>query len=408
MRILHTPFLAIACSTAIAQGPTVTSWILNPGGETGYGGYLSNVESVYYTPTDVYVSAACIPGYDIGPWTANPNTPANQNFVFKITRSPVQNTGALVNTPLGHVGVWRNGVSIFNARDGMSYNNQGVWNRDALVWEGISFDDCLGHAAGNGEYHHHVSPNCLYDHLNDAVHSELIGYAFDGFPIYGAHGFANADGSGGITRMRSSYQLRTISARTTLPNGTALNTDQYGPAIAGQYPLGAFLEDYEFVPGLGDLDVHNGRFAVTPEYPEGTYAYFVTLNEQYTPAYPYVLGPTYYGTVQAGNTGPMSGHNIIPPSAILFDPNATTEVTEVAMHTFSLFPVPAVDVLTIRSTGEALLSVEVLDGTGRMVHRASANGPTATLDLSALPAGTYAVRIVTVDGQTATRSFLLF
>ena len=50
--------------------------------------------------------------------------------------------------------------------------------------------------------------------MNDAVHSELIGYAFDGFPIYGAHGFANADGSGGITRMRSSYQLRTIENAT--------------------------------------------------------------------------------------------------------------------------------------------------------------------------------------------------
>jgi hypothetical protein len=159
---------------------------------------------------------------------------------------------------------------------------------------------------------------------------------------------------------------------------------------------------------LGDLDVHNGRHGVTPEHPEGTYAYFVTLNEQYTPAYPYVLGPTYYGTVQAGNTGPMSGHNIIPPSAILFDPNATTEVTEAAMNTFSLFPVPAVNVLTIRSTGAALLSVDVVDGTGRMVHRASADGPAATLDLSALPAGTYAARIGTVDGHTATRSFLLF
>lgn len=407
MRILHTPFLAIACSTAIAQGPTVTSWILNPGGETGYGGYLSNVESVYYTPTDVYVSAACIPGYDIGPWTANPNTPANQNFVFKITRSPVENTGALVNTPLGHVGVWRNGVSIFNARDGMSYNNQGVWNRDALVWEGISFDDCLGHAAGNGEYHHHVSPNCLYDHLNDEEHSDLIGYAFDGFPIYGAYGFTDPDGNGGITRMRSSYQLRSISARTTLPNGTVLNTNQYGPAIAGQYPLGAFLEDYEFVPGLGDLDVHNGRTCVTPEYPEGTYAYFVTLNEQYTPAFPYVLGPTYFGTVQAGNTGPMSGHNIIPPSAILYDPNATTEVTDAATNTFSLFPVPAVDVLTIRSTGGSLLTVDVVDGTGRLVHRAPANGTAATLDLSALPAGIYVARIGTADGHTAIRPFML-
>jgi hypothetical protein len=128
-----------------AQDPTLTNWILNPGNETGYGGYLTNVQQVHYTNTDVYVSCTCIPGYDIGPWNSNPNTPANQDFVFKITRSPIENTGTKVQTSLGHIGVWRNGVSIFNAEDGMSYNNQGVWNRNALVFEGISFDACLGH-----------------------------------------------------------------------------------------------------------------------------------------------------------------------------------------------------------------------------------------------------------------------
>lgn len=394
MRNMTVLLLTLAWATMVAQGPTVTSWILNPGGETGYGGYLSNVESVYYTPTDVYVSAACIPGYDIGPWTANPNTPANQNFVFKITRNPLQNTGTLVNTPLGHVGVWRNGVSIFNAKDGMSYNNQGVWNRDALVWEGISFDDCLGHAAGNGEYHHHVSPNCLYDHLNEEEHSNLIGYAFDGFPIYGAYGFANPDGNGGVARMRSSYQLRTITDRTTLPNGTVLNTGQYGPAIAGQYPLGAFLEDYVYVSGSGDLDVHNGRFCITPEYPDGTYAYFVTLNEQSTPAFPYVLGPTYYGTMQAGNTGPMSGHNTIPNDAVRYDPSVTTGMTAVEATHLTLFPVPTSGPLELRTDGTSLRSMELWDDMGRVVRSITVTGPAATLDVTDLPAGHYTGRIM--------------
>src|SRR5690606_10000459 len=127
------------------------------------------------------VSSECIPGYDIGPWQSNPNTPVDQDFTFKITRTPVQNTGTPVNTPMGHIGVFRNGVSIFNAKDGMSYNNLGIWNRDAKVFEGISFDQCLGHPAPNGEYHLHVSPACLYDHMDDMQHSDLIGFAFDGF-----------------------------------------------------------------------------------------------------------------------------------------------------------------------------------------------------------------------------------
>ena len=402
MQRIALPFALLASSSAFAQGPTVTSWILNPGNETGYAGIASNVQAVHYTANDAYVTCTCIPGYDIGPWTANPNLPANQDFCFKITRNPVQNTGNLVNTPLGHIGVWRNGVSIFNAKDGMSYNNQGIWNRDALVFEGISFDVCLGHPAPNGEYHHHVSPNCLYDHLDDEAHGDLIGYAFDGFPIYGAHGFANADGSGGIARMRSSYQLRSITDRTTLPNGTVLAANQYGPAIGGQYPLGAFLEDYEYVAGSGDLDMHNGRFCVTPEYPDGIYAYFVTLNEQYQPAYPYVLGPTYYGTVQQGNTGPTSGHNTIPGTAVLYDPLATA-IERNNAETLTLFPIPSDGVVHIRTSGSPVRAVEVIDAQGRIVHTSAASGITH-VDLGELPFGAYTARLTLDDGSVVNKA----
>jgi hypothetical protein len=405
MRIIISLLSLISTLVTAAQGPTVTSWIINPGNETGYGGIETNVESVYYTTTDVYVSSTCIPGYDIGPWTANPNTPANQDFTFKITRNPVQNTGNLVNTPLGHIGVWRNGVSIFNAKDGMTYNNQGIWNRDALVWEGNSFDNCLGHAAGNGEYHHHVSPNCLYDHLNEDEHSDLVGYAFDGFPIYGAHAFVNADGTGGITRMRSSYQLRSMTARTTLPNGSALPANQYGPAISGQYALGAFVEDYEFVSGSGDLDAHNGRFCITPEYPAGIYAYFVTLDPLYHPAYPYVIGPTYYGTVQPGNTGPQSGHNTIPGNAVEYDP-ISTGIAESIQTTLSLYPVPNDGLLHIRVTEGQLQSVEVLDGLGRMVAWSNTGNEQVIMDLGELSAGTYMARITTINGAVVLRPFV--
>lgn len=400
-----TLFVALLAPTVPAQGPTVTSWIINPGAETGYGGYLSNVQTVHYSATDVYVACTCIPGYDVGPWAGNPNTPANQDFVFKITRNPVGNTGTLLATGLGHIGVWRNGVSIFNAKDGMSYNNQGIWNRDALVWEGSSFDVCLGHPAPNGEYHHHVSPNCLYDHLDDETHSELIGYAFDGFPIYGAYGFVNADGSGGITRMRSSYRLRDITERTTLPNGTVLNAGQYGPAIGGQYPLGAFIEDYEYVAGLGDLDVHNGRFCTTPEYPAGTYAYFVTLSDEYEPAYPYTIGPTYYGTVQPGNTGPQSGHNTVPGSAVLYDPlvMGTTDPTQSGVR---IFPIPAHANVCVQAPGRRITRMSLLDGLGRIAVVTRPNHDQGTIDVSGLVPGMYTARIAFADGAVVQRPLI--
>src|SRR5262249_23629219 len=138
---------------ANAQGPEVTSWVINTTGLTGYNNLPANVQQVQYSTGNVYVSCSCIPGYSIGPWQGNPNIPANKNFVFKITRTPVKNTGTLVAVGLGHVGVWSNGVSIDNAWDAQSYNNQGVWQRNALVYEGVSFDNCLGHPQQGGEYH---------------------------------------------------------------------------------------------------------------------------------------------------------------------------------------------------------------------------------------------------------------
>lgn len=401
MRILLSSLGLLLGLGTTAQSPVITSWIINPGSETGYGGIATNVLSVHYTATDVYVTSTCIPGYDIGPWTANPNLPANQDFCFRITRNPAPNTGTLVNTPLGHIGVWRNGVSIFNAKDGMSYNNQGIWNRDALVWEGISFDACLGHPAPNGEYHHHVSPNCLYDHLDDEQHSDLIGYAFDGYPIYGAHGYANPDGSGVIIRMRSSYQLRTITERTTLPNGTVLPANQYGPAIGGQYPLGAFLEDYAYVAGSGDLDAHNGRFCITPEYPAGTYAYFVTLNDQYQPAFPYVLGPQYYGTVQSGNTGPNGGHNTIPGAAVEYT-GGSTGLNALVLPAAALSPNPTLDRVQL-SAEQPLRLVRLLDATGRCaLQQDTLSASVLVLDLGALPAGLYTVEAHSTDGSART------
>lgn len=395
-------FICLLAKGIFAQSPEITSWILNTSGATGYNNIPSNIQQVQYSDSNVYVSATCIPGYDIGPWPGNPNTPANQNFVFKITRFPQQNTGTSTNTPLGHIGIWSNGVSIFNAKDAFSYNNQGVWNRNAIVVEGASFDTCLGHPAPNGEYHHHLNPRCLYDDTDSLHHSPIIGYAFDGYPIYGAYGFANTNGTGGIKRMESSFHLRAISTRTTLPDGTVLSAGQYGPAVSATYPLSYYIEDFQYTAGYGDLDEHNGRFCITPDYPAGTYAYFVTLDSTLTASYPYTFGPTYYGRVIAGNTGPGSGHVIINESVQTYVPTGMTDAT--ASISYTLFPSPAKDQLNLFIQPVQLnnFTATVYSLDGREMQKLTYIQPsvTYTLDLSDYPAGMYYISIT--DGSLLT------
>jgi len=381
--LLIISMLALKISQA-QIGPEITSWILNLNNATGYGGYVTNVQQVQYSTNNVYVSASCIPSYTIGPWASNPNIPSNQNFVFKFTRTPQQNTATPTTVGMGHTGVWSNGVSIYNVSDGMSYNNAGVWNRNAYFWEGISFDDCLGHPAPNGEYHHHVSPRCLYNITDSLQHSPIIGYAFDGYPVYGAWGFTNVNGSGPIKRMRSSYTTTTTSTRAS------------GPAVNATYPVGCFMEDYVYSAGLGDLDSRNGRFCVTPEYPSGTYAYFVTLDGNLDPQFPYTMYKTYYGIVQAGNTGPGSGHNTISESVTSYTSTGITEV-ENKIIKYQFYPNPATDKLNLMIEDEtnANFELSIFDVTGKIVRQENelTSNVNHEIVLSDLSKGLYFIKI---------------
>ena len=64
------------------------------------------------------------------------------------------------------------------------------------------------------------------------------------------------------------------------------------------------MYDYSWSASTGDLDASNGRWCVTPEYPSGTYAYFVTQDDTGAAAYPFTIGLTYYGVV--GSTRPTT------------------------------------------------------------------------------------------------------
>ena len=62
-----------------------------------------------------------------------------------------------------------------------------------------------------------------------------------------------------------------------MTSGYELKPDLTNRPPVGVYPAGFFVEDYVYT-GNGYLDEHNGRFAITPDYPKGIYAYHATIN----------------------------------------------------------------------------------------------------------------------------------
>lgn len=333
VKILFVILILISVNINAQITPEIYSWIQNTGGITGYNGILANVQQVFYSDNFAYVKCTGIPAYTIGPWPMNPNVASNQNWTFKIARHPVPNS-----TPStagnGQIGVLINGVVLFNAGDAMSYNNQNVWHRVAQYFEAVSFDTSGGHPAPGGVYHYHINMKKLYT-LDSTQHSPLLGYMFDGYPLFGPYGYSNPNGTGGIRRMKSGYKKRDILTRTTLPDGTILPSNQWGPNVSSQYPLGCFVEDYEISASGTDLDSHSGRFSVSPQYPDGIYSYYITIDSLQNPVYPYIIGPTFYGVVVAGNT-PPGGHVIISEPVTQYIPtgikNNGTEILKFELY----------------------------------------------------------------------------
>jgi hypothetical protein len=125
-------------------------------------------------------------------------------------------------------------LPILQAQPGPGGTGDGIWGRNAAFGELETFDLCNGHQPGSGQYHHHVNPICLRAQLSDNLvlvstgrlgkqyaekpsgkfttnwtHSPILGWAFDGFPVYGPYGYSNPmDAKSAIRRIKPSFRLR--------------------------------------------------------------------------------------------------------------------------------------------------------------------------------------------------------
>jgi hypothetical protein len=190
-------------------------------------------------------------------------------------------------------------------------------------------------------------------------HSPIIGWAFDGNPIYGPYGYLNpTEPTQGIKRMNSSYAIKEnlIYDPDTNPQPTRID----GPSLS-EYPAGTFINDYEFRFQYGDLDPYNGRFCKTPEYPEGTYAYFITIDasEAGLPVFPYILGPNYNSLPDEWNFNQSAIQENIPTGVVRYrDPYENVDID------IERQPNRAQDGITLETGDAIILELEDLNRDG--------------------------------------------
>ncbi len=270
-------------------------------------GFDNHVCQLSFTTNETHIEIISngLPNHDLesGPGCCS----SAQEHVWEIPLEPTNQTGCNPSVSTdgctmaperGAVAFAVNGVPIFGPEDGPGGDavagQEGAYEEDRQhVWLGI----CHAHSGPGGEYHYHADSNCLHWHPDEengetwadysmessrtvASHSPIVGFALDGYPIYG---FVGWDVDGEVSEMTSSYRLK--------DGETGYNG----------------IDDYEYVSGLGDLDSCNGQFGATPDYPDGIYHYHTTwVNGEGGIGFPYFIN-CYRGVMESGGTGNGGG-----------------------------------------------------------------------------------------------------
>lgn len=229
-----------------------------------------------------------LPDHAVGtfPDAGNPNTISIQTVSGSMTLTPTMGT---TNTQIGGPG----GASVY-ARNSVKFdpgtagtcpssmtspsdcnlaNGTDQWRVEALGQDTFDFgeDSNNAHVQPTGEYHYHGMPEGILSNAGASDSNKkmvLIGWAGDGYPVYGRYCYSSAmDATSELKVCTGSYIKDTVA--------------DSGRPSTSLVPLGAFLSDWTYSEGSGDLDDCNGRTGVTPEFPDGIYYYMATDSYPY-------------------------------------------------------------------------------------------------------------------------------
>jgi Cadherin-like beta sandwich domain/YHYH protein/Putative Ig domain len=320
------------------------------------------------------------------PNTLNANSIQAQSFDYTWPYRGGKNlptAGTHSKVPYGVLGVSDVGVVFFSPNAGISTTglNGTTWTVN-FVEAGIFGEDSGSGSPNQAGIYHYVDSRFIQNDSWGAIssgyvgpdgHSKILGWALDGYPIYGPYGYSNPLSSASTaTRMVSGYRATSKAnrpvARTLVVNGTVTSATSFlvysvsgvvpGMTISGNsittatkitkisganiytnvpvsigtgevvnafFDVGTLVEDWDYSEVRATLDLYNGRFCVTPEYPLGTYAYFATQDTNNKPTFPYLVGPYFYGSLIIDSNN--SSLSSLTASAGTFSPTFNSTVT---------------------------------------------------------------------------------
>ena len=227
------------------------------------------------------ITANSIPNHDFNDSSANFANPVAEVLTsFQVTRAPELASVSTTLTQSTYNGVMLNGVVLDILSAGcyrpnsvgadasgnvkIGCNSDSSWLLDPMsTTNSFGADIHSAHTQPNGLYHYHANPNAMFDDNPGPNGSPVIGFAADGFPIYGSY-FLDQD-TGAVRKAESSYTLRTGS------RGVTSDTNP-----GGVYD-GTYNDDWQYTQNAGDLDECNGMTV------DGQYGYYVTAD------YPWVI-----------------------------------------------------------------------------------------------------------------------
>ena len=190
----------------------------------------------------------------------------------KVTDVVVLNTGIGYTAATTSIKVTSRGsnASLEASIRGLTVNNHERHGDEILVdtEDGLQYG-MIGYSTAIG----------LSEFGDDSInHSPIIGWAYDGNPIYGPFGYDDPTNSNSQIRNLATSYVLSPSSVVDRPSG---------------FKNEFFVDDYKF-DNSGDLDKHNGRYGKTPEFPNGVYAYFVGINTNTQESvFPHYIGDTY-------------------------------------------------------------------------------------------------------------------